>query len=116
MSGGEGSAGRAGASLHDDGRALGRRLADMRAGDFEVLPLVVDFSHEGRVGVDTDLWVELHGVGAPGRGPELVNDLHVFFADGVALVVLGLLAAVGEVAGGAVEVACYDVPSDSGMW
>lgn len=39
--------------------------------------------------------------------------MHVLFAHGVAVVVGGLGGAVGEVAGGGVEVAGDDVPADT---
>lgn len=113
VSGGESSSRGAGAGLHDDRRPLGRRLADVWAWDGEVFSLVVDLSHKIGVAVDGGFAVESDGVGAPGRVPEFVDDVHVFFADGVALVVLGLFLAIGQVAGCAVEVAGYDVPADS---
>ena len=111
--GGEGPAGGAGAGLHYHWRPLWRGLADVRSGDGEVLSFVVDFADEGWVGVDSGLAVELHCVGAPGGIPEFVDDRHILFADGIALVVLGLVLAVGEVAGGGVEVTGHDVPADS---
>lgn len=86
----------------------------MWAWHFEVLSLMVDFTHQGGISVDAVLGVELNGVGAPGGRPELIHDVHVFLAYGIAFVVLGLLLAVGEVASCAVEVAGHDVPSNSG--
>lgn len=85
----------------------------MRSGNGEVLALVVDFADERRVGVDSGVAIELHCVGVPGGVPEFVDDRHVFFTDGVALIVLGLVLAIGEVAGGGVEVTGHDVPANS---
>lgn len=97
--------------LHYHGCALRRRLADMRPRDGEVFALVVDFADQRRISVNSGFGVELDCVRAPGRIPQLVDDGHVFFANGVALVVFGLVLAVGQVAGGGVEVPGYDVPS-----
>jgi len=69
-------------------RALGRRLAEVRTGDFEVFADVVDFADAGGFGVDAALAVEDDGVAAPGGFPEFVGYFDVFFGDGVAVVVL----------------------------
>lgn len=55
-----------GAGLQDERGALGTRLAKVRAGDFEVFALVVDFTDAVWFGVDAALAVQDDGVGAPG--------------------------------------------------
>lgn len=77
------------ARLQDQRRALPARLADVWAGHFEVLALVVDLADARGLGVYAALAVEHHGVGPPGGFPEFVGDFDVFLGDGVAVVVLG---------------------------
>ena len=76
-----------------------RGLTDVRTRDGVILSVVVDFADKSRVSVDSSFAIELDGVRAPRRVPQLVYDFHVLFAHGIALVVLGLFFAVGEVAG-----------------
>jgi len=74
--------------LQDQGRALGRRLAEVGAGDFEVFADVVDFADAGGFSVDAALAVEDNSVGPPGGLPEFVGYFDIFFSDGIAIVVL----------------------------
>ena len=52
--------------MQDERGALGTWLAEVRAGDFEVFALVVDFADAVWFGVDAPLTVQDDGVGAPG--------------------------------------------------
>lgn len=80
----------------------------MRTGNSVVFARVVDETHARGLGVYAACGVAHDGVVAPGRFPEFVRDLDVFFGDGVAVVVLGLLGA-SEVARCRVEIAGYNL-------
>ena len=64
-----------------------------------------------RIGEDAARAVAQHGVVLPAPLPELVDHLHIFVGDLVAVVMRGLLVLAGA-ARGAVEIAGDDVPAD----
>ncbi len=65
----------------------------------------------GRIGKDPARAVAQHGLVLPASLPELVDQLHIFVRDLVAVVMRGLLVLAGA-AGGAVEIAGHHVPAD----
>jgi hypothetical protein len=74
------------------------------------LSVVLDAVDLRRIGEDAMLPVALDGALFPAALPQLVDDIHVFFGDVIALVVAGLHAE-PHPGGGAVEVAGDDVPA-----
>lgn len=76
------------ACLKEQRSTLWAGLADVRSGYRKKLALVVDGPHEVRLRVDAGRAVQLHGVVAPGRLEELVDDLDVLLGLRVAVVVL----------------------------
>lgn len=82
--------------------------------DAVVRALMIDAMNFCGVGKDAALAVPQHGVVLPAAFPELVDDLHVFVGDLVAVVVPGLLVLAGA-ARGTVEVAGDDVPADAAL-
>jgi hypothetical protein len=92
-------------------RALARRLAKKDSGNRIVPALVADRMHLRRIGVSAGRAIVNDGVVLPATLPELVDDLHELFGDGVALV-MGYLIVAAEVARSAVERRSDDVPAD----
>ena len=76
-----------------------------------IIALVPDAMHLCRIGEDAARPVAQRGVILPASFPELVDHLHIFVGDIVAVVMRGLLVLAGA-AGGAVEIAGDDVPAD----
>ena len=79
-----------------------------------MLALVLDAMHLARIGKDAARAVAQHGVVLPAAFPELVDHLHIFIGDVVAVVMRGLLVLAGA-ARGAVEIAGHDVPADPAL-
>src|SRR5437879_4201013 len=79
-----------------------------------VLAIMLDAVNTRRLGEDAARLVALYGVVFPAAFPQLVDDLHVFFGDIVA-VVMGVLAGLAHALGGAVEIAGDDVPADAAI-
>ena len=102
---------RRGAGLVQHRRPLRRRLAEMNGVEPVVASLVLDAMHFRRIGKDAARAVAQHGVVLPASFPELVDQLHIFIRDLVAVVMRGLLVLAGA-AGGAVEIAGHHVPAD----
>ena len=84
----------------------------MDSGHLVVRAVVVDRVHLGGVGVDSALPVLDDGAILPRTLPELVDDLHEFIGEVVALVV-SQLARVAQVPRGGFEVAGDNVPADA---
>ena len=103
---------RRGAGLIQHRRPLRRRLAQMDRIEPVVVPLVLDAMHLGRIGKNPARAVAQHGRVLPASLPELVDQLHIFVRDLVAVVMRGLLVLAGA-AGGAVEIAGHHVPADA---
>ena len=110
--GGELPPARRGAGLVQHRRALRRRLAEMDGIDAIILALVLDAMHFGGIGENAARAVAQHGIVLPASFPELVDHLHIFVGDVVAVVMRGLLVLAGA-AGRAVEIAGHDVPADA---
>ena len=70
--------------------------------------------HLGRIGEHAAGAVAQHRIVFPASLPELVDHLHIFVGDLVAVVVRGLLVLAGA-AGGAVEIAGHHVPADPAL-
>ncbi len=84
----------------------------MQRVEAKIRAVVADLAHAVRVGEHAARRVGLHGVVVPTAFPQLVDHLHIFLGDGVAVVVGGLAFASGAF-GGAVEIAGDDVPADA---
>ena len=110
--GGELPSARRGAGLIQHRRALRRRFAEVNGVEPVVVALVPDAMHLRRIGEDAARAVAQHGVVLPAAFPELVDHLHIFVGDVVAVVMRGLLVLAGA-ARGAVEIAGHDVPADA---
>ena len=102
---------RRGAGLIQHRRALWRGLAEVNGVDPVIVALMPDAMHLGRIGEDAARAVAQRRVVFPASFPELVDDLHIFVGDVVAIVMRGLLVLAGA-ARGAVEIAGHDVPAD----
>ena len=76
-----------------------------------VVSLMLDAMHLRRIGKNPARAVAQHGVVLPASFPELVDQLHIFVRDLVAVVMRGLLVLAGA-ARGAVEIAGHHVPAD----
>ena len=109
--GGELPSARRGAGLIQHRRPLRRRLAEMNGVEPVVASLVLDPMHFRRIGENAARAVAENGVVLPASFPELVDQLHIFVRDLVAVVMRGLLVLAGA-AGGAVEIAGHHVPAD----
>ena len=77
-----------------------------------VIALMRDAMDLRRIGEDAARAVADRGVVLPASFPELVDHLHIFVRDVVAVVMRGLLVLAGA-ARGAVEIAGHDVPADA---
>lgn len=66
-------------------------MADVWPWDGVVLPYVIDFSDARWVGVNGSFSIPDYGIITPRRFEKFVNDLDVFFRDGVAIIVLYML-------------------------
>ena len=108
---GELPAARRGAGLVQHRRALRRGLGEMDRVEAIVGALMGDAMHLRRIGEDAARAIADRGVVLPASFPELVDDLHIFVGDVVAVVMRGLLVLAGA-ARGAVEIAGDDVPAD----
>ena len=95
---GELAAARRGAGLIQHRRALRRRLAEMNRIQAVIFALVPDAVHLGRIGEDAARAIAQRRVVVPAPLPELVDDLHIFVGDVVAVVVRGLLVLAGAAA------------------
>ena len=111
---GELPAARRGAGLIQHRRALRRRLAEMNGVEPVIVALVLDAMHLRRIGEDAARAIAQHRVVLPASFPELVDQLHIFVGDVVAVVMRGLLVLAGA-AGGAVEIAGHHVPADPAL-
>ena len=109
--GGEAAAAGGRAGLKEQGRALGRRLGQMRTGYIEVLPHMVDGVDLGRVGVDAAFGIAQHGVVLPTALPQLVDHLEILIGQVVPLL-MRRQAAQAEVESGVGQIRCHDVPGD----
>ncbi|MEY9549382.1 hypothetical protein ABIF67_003447 [Bradyrhizobium japonicum] len=108
-------AARRGAGLVQHRRPLRRRLAEMDGvADAIIRALMIDAMNLARIGEDAARPVAQNGVVLPAAFPELVDHLHIFVGDVVAVVVSGLLVLAGA-ARGAVEIAGDDVPADPSL-
>ena len=114
MLGGELPSARRGAGLIQHRRALRRRLAQVNGIEPVVVSLVLDAMHLRRIGEDAARAIAQHRVVLPASFPELVDHLHIFVGDIVAVVMRGLLVLAGA-AGGAVEIAGHHVPADPAL-
>src|SRR5579859_1779304 len=103
---------RRGPGLIEHGRALRRGLAEMNGIKAKILSLVVDAMNFRRVGKNAARAVAQCRVMFPASFPELVDDIHIFVRDLVAVVVSCLLVLAGAFRR-AVEIAGDDVPSDT---
>ena len=110
----ESAAAARGAGLVQHRRALQRRLAQMDRVDLVERPVVLDAVHLGRVGEHAARPVAHRGAVFPAALPELVDDLHVFFGDLVALLVARLHLK-PHAGGGTVEIAGDDVPAGAAL-
>src|SRR6187402_1983273 len=79
--------------------------------DAIVRALMIDAMNLAGIREDAALAVAQHRVVLPASFPELVDHLHIFVGDLVAVVVPGLLV-LASPARGAVEIAGDDVPAD----
>ena len=79
-----------------------------------ILALVLDAMHLGWIGEDAARTIAQHRVVFPASFPELVDHLHIFVGDIVAVVMRGLLVLAGA-ARRAVEIAGHDVPADPAL-
>ena len=107
-------AARRGAGLVQHRRALRRRLAQMNRIEPVMIALMRDRMHLRRVGEDAARTVAQDGGVFPAALPELVDQLHIFIGDLVAVVMRGLLVLAGA-ARGAVEIAGHHVPADPSL-
>src|SRR5258708_35600592 len=96
-------AARRGAGLIQQRRAVRRRLGEMDGVEAVVVALMGDAMHLRRIGEDAARAVAQHSVVLPASFPELVDHLHIFVRDIVAVVMAGLLV-LARSARGAVEV------------
>ena len=110
--GGELPSARRSAGLIQHRRALRRRLAEMNGIDPVVTALVPDAMDLGRIGEDAARPIAQHRIILPACFPQLVDHLHIFVGDIVAVVMRGLLVLAGT-AGRAVEITGHHVPADS---
>ncbi len=109
--GGELPAARRGAGLVEHRRALRRRLRQMDRVEPVVGALVLHTVHLRRIGEDAARDVADRGVVLPAAFPELVDQLHIFVGELVAVVMRGLLVLAGA-ARRRIEIAGHHVPAD----
>ena len=111
MLGGELPSARRGAGLIQHRRALRRRFAQVNGVDAVIVSLVPDAMHLRRIGEDAARAIAQRRIVLPASFPELVDHLHIFVGDVVAVVMRGLLVLAGAF-GRAVEIAGHHVPAD----
>ena len=102
---------RRGARLIKHRGALRRWLAQMNGIEPVVVALVLDAMYLRRIGKDAARAIAHRRVVLPASFPELVDHLHIFVRDVVAVVMRGLPVLAGA-ARGAVEIAGHHVPAD----
>ena len=103
-------AGRAG--LIQQRRALGRRLAEVKAGDVEILSLVSDLMNLGRIRENTPIGVAQDRPFLPAALEQLVEHLDIFGRNFIAIVVPAQ-SALSDVLRAALQVGRHDVPADT---
>src|SRR5689334_994906 len=82
-----------------NGRALWRRLAQMNGVETVVLALVLDAVNFRRIGEDAASAIAHRRIILPASFPQLVDDLHIFIGNVVAVIMRRLLVFTGGFGG-----------------